>query len=448
MKSDVLVIGGSAAGITTALTGKARYPDKEFLVVRKEKEVFIPCGIPYIFGSMENSGQDVVPDQIITNAGIKLVIDEISSIDCENKICKTSNGEEIGFEKLVIATGSRAMVPGWLKGADLKNVFTIPKDKEYIDKAVEILGHAQKVVVIGGGFIGVEMSDELNKKGKDVTIVEVLPHLLGLVFDDEVTVKVEDVLSSRGVHIKTGSGVKEILGTDGKVSGIELQNGEKIEADAVILSMGYRPNTKLARDSGIEINKGGFIEVDEYMRTGKPDVLAVGDCAEKRDFITRKLSYVMLASVACAESRIAAMNLYNLSNLKTFSGTIPVFFTAIGDNGFGAAGITENAAKKEGLDIITAIFEGMDRHPGKLSGMHLQTVKLVVAKRSGIILGGSVIGGQSTGELVNLIGVAIQNRMTANSVFTTQMGSHPLLTASPAAYPLIKAAEIALGKIG
>ncbi len=448
MKSDVLVIGGSASGITTALTGKTRYPDKEFLVVRKEKQVFIPCGIPYIFGSLENSGQDVIPDQLLTNAGIKLMLDEISSIDCENKVCKTANGEEISFEKLVIATGSGPVVPGWLKGANLENVFTIPKDKEYIEKVVSSIENAQKVVVIGGGFIGVEMSDELNKKGKDVTIVELLPHLLGVVFDNEVTAKVEDLLSSRGVHIKTGSGVKEILGTDGKVSGIELQNGEKLETDAVILSMGYRPNTKLAQDSGIEINKAGFIEVDEYMRTGKPDVLAVGDCAEKRDFITRKLSCVMLASVACAESRVAAINLYNLSNLKTFSGTIPVFFTAIGDNGFGAAGITENAAKKEGLDIVTATFETPDRHPGKLSGMHLQTVKLVVAKKTGMLLGGSVMGGLSTGELVNLIGVAIQNRMTVNSIFTTQMGSHPLLTASPAAYPVIKAAEIALGKIG
>jgi NADH oxidase (H2O2-forming) len=448
MKSDVLVIGGSASGITTALTGKARYPDKEFLVVRKEKEVFIPCGIPYIFGSLENSGQDVIPDQMLTNAGIKLMLDEISSIDCDNKLCKTSNGEEISFEKLVIATGSRPVIPGWLKGADLENVFTIPKDKEYIDKAITTLENAQKIVVIGGGFIGVEMSDELNKKGKDVTIVEVLPHLLGLVFDDEVTAKVEEVLSSRGIHIKTGSGVKEILGTDGKVSEVELQSGEKLEADAVILSMGYRPNTKLAQDSGIDINKFGFIEVDEYMRTGKPDILAVGDCAEKRDFITRKLSCVMLASVACAESRVAAINLYNLSNLKTFSGTIPVFFTAVGNNGFGAAGITEKLAKREGLDVVTASFEGVDRHPGKLSDMHPQTVKLVVAKRSGIVLGGSVVGGLSTGELVNLIGVAIQNRMTVNSVFTTQMGSHPLLTASPAAYPLIKAAEIALGKIG
>ena len=448
MKSDVLVIGGSASGITTALTGKTRYPDKEFLVVRKEKQVFIPCGIPYIFGSLENSGQDVIPDQLLTNAGIKLMLDEISSIDCENKVCKTANGEEISFEKLVIATGSGPVVPGWLKGANLENVFTIPKDKEYIEKVVSSIENAQKVVVIGGGFIGVEMSDELNKKGKDVTIVELLPHLLGVVFDNEVTAKVEDLLSSRGVHIKTGSGVKEILGTDGKVSGIELQNGEKLETDAVILSMGYRPNTKLAQDSGIEINKAGFIEVDEYMRTGKPDVLAVGDCAEKRDFITRKLSCVMLASVACAESRVAAINLYNLSNLKTFNGTIPVFFTAIGDNGFGAAGITENAAKKEGLDIVTATFETPDRHPGKLSGMHLQTVKLVVAKKTGMLLGGSVMGGLSTGELVNLIGVAIQNRMTVNSIFTTQMGSHPLLTASPAAYPVIKAAEIALGKIG
>ena len=445
-KTDVLIIGGSASGIVTALAGKSHYPDKDFLIIRKEKKVLVPCGIPYIFGSLESSDQNIIPDGKLDTAGVKFMIAEVVAIDHENKICKTSEGEEIGFEKLVIATGSKPTIPAWLKGADLENVFTIPKDKEYIDKCIESLGNAQKVVVIGGGFIGVEISDELKKKGKDVTIVELLPHLLGAVFDDDVAIKVEEVLGSRGVNIKTSAGVKEIIG-EGKVSGITLQNGEKIEADAVILSMGYKPCTELAQESGIEISKTGFIKVDEYMRTEIPYIFAVGDCAEKKDFITRKPSYAMLASVACAEARIVGMNLCKLSTVKTFKGTIAIFSTAIGENGFGAAGITETAAKKEGFDIITASFEGMDKHPGKLAGMHPQIVKLVVAKDSGIILGGSVVGGISAGEIVNVIGFAIQNMMTVNSLLTAQVGTHPLLTAPPTAYPLIKAAEIAVKKI-
>jgi pyruvate/2-oxoglutarate dehydrogenase complex dihydrolipoamide dehydrogenase (E3) component len=149
----------------------------------------------------------------------------------------------------------------------------------------------------------------------------------------------------------------------------------------------------------------------------------------------------MLASTACAESRIAGMNLFNLHVVKTFIGTIAIYSTAIGDIGFGTAGVTEQRAKEEGIDSIQGLFEGIDRHPSNLPGAHKQIVKLVTARHSGVIIGGEVIGGPEAGELTNVIGLAIQNRMTVNSLLTAQIGTHPCLTASPAAYPLIKAAE-------
>ena len=445
-KTDVLVIGGSASGIVAAVTGKSHYLDKEVMVIRREKQVVVPCGIPYIFGSLESSDKDVIPDGVLTKAGIKLKIGEVVSIDQERKICKTNDGTEIKFEKLVLATGSIPKIPKWLKGADLENVFTIPKDKEYLDKLLTKIKDCKKVVTIGGGFIGVEMSDELNKYDKDVTIVEILPHVLGIAFDDDIAAMAEGILNSRGVKTKTGVGVKEILGNK-KVTGVLLDNGNKLDADAVILCMGYKPNTTLAEESGININEKGFIKVDEYMRTENPDILAVGDCAEKKDFISRKTSSVMLASTACTEARIAGMNLYELSALKTFSGTIAIFATALGENSFGVAGLTEDMARKEGFDIVTGIFEGVDKHPGALPGTHKQMVKLIAARECGIILGGEVAGGLSSGELTNIIGLAIQNKMTVNSVLTSQIGTHPLVTAPPTAYPIVKAAEVIAEKI-
>ncbi len=439
-KTDVLVIGGSAAGIVAATTGKANYPDKDFLLIRKEKQVLVPCGIPYIFGSLESSDKNVIPDGVLSKACVNLKIGEVVSVNPENKTCKTNDGTEISFEKLVLAIGSIPTTPKWLKGTTLKNVFTIPKNKEYIDNAINKLKDCKKIVTVGGGFIGVEISDELNKKNKDVTLAEILPHILTLAFDKELAVKAEEILQSRGVKIKTGQGVKEILGNE-EVTAVLLNNGEKIEADAVILSMGYRPNTVLAEKSGIKINEKGFVRVDEYMRTEDADIFAVGDCAEKKDFITRKPSGAMLASTACAEARIAGMNLYKLSTLKTLSGTIAIFSTAIGETGFGAAGLIESAAKREGFDVVTGSFEGIDKHPGTLSGTHKQIVKLIVAKESAVVLGGEVVGGASIGELTNLIGLVIQNRMTINSILTAQIGTHPLLTGPPTAYPLIKAAE-------
>jgi pyruvate/2-oxoglutarate dehydrogenase complex dihydrolipoamide dehydrogenase (E3) component len=213
--------------------------------------------------------------------------------------------------------------------------------------------------------------------------------------------------------------------------------------------MGYAPNTELAKKSGIELNELGFIKTCEYMRVNNcsTDIFAVGDCAEKRDFLTRKLNATMLASTACAEARIAGMNVYELSPCKTFSGTIAIYDTAIGDIAFGTAGITEEKAISEKFNIISGSFTGMDKHPGTLPNTHEQTVKLIVAADCGMIIGGEVCGGSSVGELTNLIGFLIQNRTNIKTLLAAQIGTHPLLTGSPAGYPLIKAAEVIAKKL-
>ncbi len=446
-KTDVLVIGGSAAGLVAASTAKSHHNDKRVVAVRKDPIAMIPCGIPYIFNTVGESKNNILPDGLATNPGAEVIIGEVVSIDKANKKCKLSDGKEISYDKLVIGTGSTPSKPGWLEGADLENVFTIPKVKEYLDSMHDAMNSCKKVITIGAGFIGVEMSDELNKAGKEVTLVEIMPHILGTAFDEEVAVEAEKALLETGVNIITGKGVKKILGDDGKVSGILLDDGTEIEADAVVLAMGYKPNVKLAEEAGIAINEKGFIKVDEYMRTDDPDIFAAGDCAEKRDFVTRKINTVMLASTACAEARVAGMNLYKLSALKTFNGTIAIYSTAIGQHGFGTAGITEAQAVAENFDVITGEFTGVDRHPGCLPDSHKQMVKLIVSKESGTVIGGEVVGGLSAGELTNVLGFIIQNKMTISSILTAQIGTQPLLTASPAGYPLIKAAEVAAKKL-
>jgi NADPH-dependent 2,4-dienoyl-CoA reductase/sulfur reductase-like enzyme len=446
-KADVLVIGSSAAGLVAALTGKRVYPDKKFIVTTKNSKTLIPCGIPYIFGSVGSSENDILPvDKMFGAGNVELIVDEAESVHLDKKSVKYKSGNEISYEKLVIGTGSTPLKAKWLKGFDKENVFTVPKDKSYLDQMQGKLNGMNKVVVIGAGFIGVEISDELNKAGKEVTLIEKLPNILGLAFDEDISGKVETLLKERGVEILTSATVTKITG-DGKAEGVKLESGEMIKADAVILSMGYKPNSALAEKAGIAVSKKGFIKVDDYMRTENPDVFAIGDCAEKRDFITRKPAPVMLASTACAEARIAGMNLYKLSAIKTFIGTISIFSTAIGNTGFGVAGITENQAKTENFDFVTGSFEGIDRHPGTLKDTHKQYVKLLVGKENGVILGGAVYGGLSAGELTNTLGFIVQNKMTLNSLLTAQIGTHPLLTASPAGYPLVKAAENAVSKI-
>jgi NADH oxidase (H2O2-forming) len=445
--TDVLVIGGSAAGMVAALTGKSVWPEKSFTLIKKQKEMMVPCGIPYIFGTLESSEQNIMPvDNMMAKNGITSVVDTVTSIDKEAKSVTTESGEVYKYDKLVIGIGSTPVKPKWLKGAEKDNVFVIPKDKVYLDEMAVKLSSCKKIVVVGAGFIGVEFSDELNKRGHEVTLVEKLPEILSLAFDVELSSRIEELLTGRGVNVITGNGISEIVGDTG-VNSVRLENGEILDADAVLLTMGYKPTTKLAEESGIMVDDNGFIVVDEYMRTPTPDIFAAGDCAQKRDFITRRRVQTMLASTACAEARIAGMNLFNIHVVKTFSGTIAIYSTAIGEIGFGTAGLTEARANEENIAVLTGLFEGIDRHPGNLPDVHKQMVKLVAAKYSGVIIGGEVIGGLSAGELTNVIGLAIENRMTVNSLLSSQIGTHPCLTASPAVYPLIKAAEIIAAKM-
>ncbi len=440
--TDVLVIGSSAAGLVAATTAKYANPDKTVTVVRPEEKTLVPCGIPYVFSTVESTENDIMPsNRMFEDVGVELKIGRVVAVDRAAKVCRLEDGDGIVYDKLVLATGSTPNVPAWLKGADLPNVFTVPKNKVYLDGMQRELKDCRRIVTIGAGFIGVEISDELVRAGKEVVLVEKLPQILGLAFDADVAESAREILADRGVDIRTGVGVKEILGDD-RASGVLLEDGSTLEADAVVLSVGYLPNSTLASESGLEVGPQGFIRVDEYMRTGDSDVFAVGDCAEKTDFVTRKPSPVMLASTACAEGRTAGINLYKLSAVKTFSGTISIFSTAIGDTGFGVAGLTETRAREEGFDIIVGSFEGMDKHPGTLPGTKKQMVKLIVGRESGVILGGEVRGGLSVGELTNTLGFIIQNRMDINGVLTSQIGTHPLMTASPAGYPLLKAAGV------
>ncbi|MFP4153890.1 MAG: FAD/NAD(P)-binding oxidoreductase [Alkalispirochaeta sp.] len=441
-KTDVLVIGGSAAGLVAAQVGRAKFADKDFLVVRDTQSALIPCAIPYVFGEIGTTDNNILPDGLATKNGARMMIDRVTAIDRETKRATTEGGETIEYGKVIIATGSKPKVPGRLKGADLKNVFTVPKNKDYIDAMVKEIKPNSTVAVIGAGFIGVELADQLRRMPMEVYLIEVMPHILGAAFDEEIAVEAEQMLTEKGVQLRTGVGVSEITG-EGSVSGVTLSSGETLKADAVVLAIGYAPETKLASDAGLPLNENGFIVVDEYMRTSDGDVLAVGDCAAKQDFITRRPSGVMLASTACAEARVAAMNLYGLCSVKTFGGTIAVYSTAIDDTGFGTAGITAAAARKEGFEIVIGSFTGVDRHPGSLNDSHKQTVRLVVAKNCGTIIGGGVIGGKSAGELTNVLGIVIQNKMGVSDLLTMQIGTQPCLTASPAAYPLVKAAEAA-----
>ncbi len=438
---DIVILGGSAAGITAAITARRFYPDKKVLIVRKENNVLIPCGIPYIYGTVSSPDKNLIPDAILEKNNIGLLIDEATKIDRNGKIVSTGNGETIKYKKLVIATGSIPSIPP-IKGADKENVFSVKKDDQYLASLLKEVDRSKDMVIIGGGFIGMEFADEC-KKNRDIniSIVEMLPHCLMLVFDEEFCEQGEALIKERGVNLITSERVEEITG-DTKVEGIKLASGKTVKADLVLFGIGAKPDIDIARDAGIEINDKGAIKVDRYMKTNDENIFACGDCCEKFSFFDKKLVNLMLASIATYEARIAGANLFDTN--RSNEGAVGTYSTVIGDTTLARSGMSVSGAADNGYDIIVGQAEGPNCHPGCMPGGNNLKVSLIFEKGTGVIIGGQLIGAKSGGELINLISGCIYKKMTANDIATFQMGTHPALTASPIAYQLSNAAEMAV----
>jgi NADH oxidase (H2O2-forming) len=442
-QADVVVIGGSAAGIPAAITARRHYPEKSVLLIRKEKQVLIPCGIPYIFGTVGTPENDLIPDGVLQANNIELVVDEAKELSPKEKKITLASGESVTYDKLVLATGSFSCVPP-IPGIDKKNVYPIKKDVQHLQNLLTALKDAKDLVILGCGFIGVEFADEC-KKNRDinVTIVEMLNQCLQIAFGEEACKccqEVEDYLAQKGIDVITGVSLTEVLGDD-KVTGVKLSNGQEIKADSLIVGIGVRPNVALAEKAGLAVSKGGII-VDTTMRTSDPNIFACGDCTSKFSFFTGQPSGLRLASIATTEARIAGANLYEISRKNP--GVVGVFSTALGNLTVAMAGMSAKGAKECGFDVITGEAEAADRHPGGMPGMSKMWVRLVFNKVNGELVGGTVRGGPSAGELINTISAFIQTRMRANDIATFQIGTHPAVTASPIAYQLVNAAEMAL----
>lgn len=441
-KADVAIIGGSAAGPMAGISCRRRYPEKSVILIRKEEQVLVPCGIPYIFGTLGSVEKNLVPEAMLAKNGIELIKDEVVDIDREKKSVAIDGGDVVGYEKLVLATGSVPVVLP-ISGLDKENVFIAKKDAAYLRKVLDAINSAKDIVIIGGGFIGVEFADEC-KKNRDcnVTIVEVLPYCLQLALDEEFCREAGEVLAERGIKALVNKKVEAILG-DNKVSGVRLADGEELKADVVIVGVGTTPNTELAQKAGFQIGPTRAIRVDRYMRTlTDNDIFACGDCAEKFSFSSGRLSRLMLASIATAEARIAGANLFDTRYSNR--GAIGIFSTVIGERAFGSAGLSEAAARREGFDVVIGQSVAPDRHPGSIPGATPTKVKLVFSRDNGLLLGGGASGGKGVGELINVISACIQSNMTAYDVSLFQMGTQPCLTASPVVYPLVDAAELAV----
>ena len=439
---DVVIVGGGPAGVTCAISAHDTYPDKSIALIRKEQKALIPCGIPYVMHSLNSVDDDVLPDKLVTQCGADLIIDE--AVGKEGKTLTLASGNKITFDKLVLALGSTPVVPP-ISGMDKKGVFIVKKDNIYLQEMKEHASQSERVVIIGGGYIGVEMADELRRAGRTVHLIEMQETLLPFTMDPEFGNKAKELLEDAGVKIHVNCKVNTILGGT-EATGVKLSNGEEIEAKMVVISTGARPNVSFASNMGLAVHPRNGIWVNEYLRTFEKDIFAIGDCAAKHDFFTGEFSNIMLASTAMAEGRLVGSNLFEIKVMRKFLGVLGSFSTKIGNTAFGTSGLTELKAKSMNLDYIVGQSTSIDRHPGKLPGASKLHIKMIFSRYSHTLLGAQMHGGDSVGELVNMLSVMILNKMTDMDIDNLQIGTHPLLSASPIAYPVINASVDAIKK--
>ncbi len=330
MKYDILIVGGGPAGIITALTAKSVYPEKSVTVIKDIGDSIIPCAIPYMIHTMSDPQQNIMGNIPLEKAGIEIIVDKVVSLDTKLSTVTLESGQTPSYERLVLATGSKPAEPP-IPGIDKSGVFTIEKSLSAMTTLREEAHKAKNVVILGGGFIGAEFADELARNSDaEVHVIEMLPNVLYLAFDDGFCDEIANELLKAGVKIHTNRRAVSIDGS-GYVESVTLENGEKVPADMVLIGVGGRPNADLAEKAGLRITDGGSIWVDSYMRTTVKNVFAVGDCALKRDFFTRKEVPVWLASTATAEARIAGTNIFDIRVLRQIQGTISAFSTKIGE---------------------------------------------------------------------------------------------------------------------
>lgn len=444
---DALIIGGGPGGMSAAITAAKVWPGKKILLVRREQEPVVPCGIPYIFGTLGGVDNDLLSNAPFRSLGGEILCDPIMNVDREKSIAVTESGLRIHWERLILATGTTPHLPP-IPGVRRPGVFVIRKDYDHLEHLFdELIPQARHLVVVGGGFIGVEFADEVRKTGIKITILEQSPHILMRNFDTETCLLVEEHLRRSGVNIQAGVQVVGLLGEDtqGPVQSVLLADGTRIEADAVLVAIGDRRNTALAGQLGLTMARGGGVWVDGFQRSREDHrIFAVGDCAFKQDVLLRRSVHSLLASTAAAEGRTAGMNLFGLRNERYNAGTIAIYASQVGDLAFGCAGMTAAAARAEGFAVITGRVEVPDHHPPTMPGTRMMTCALIFS-RSGLLLGGQVSGGATTAEVLNAIGIAIQARLTVHELVSFQFGSHPRLTAP--AHPIALASLEALQQL-
>ena len=414
----VVIVGGVAGGATAA--ARLRRLDETAEIVVFERSGFISyanCGLPYYIGGVIEDEAELTlqtPESFYERFRVQVKVrHEVTAIDRAAKtvtVHDLTTGRVFSepYDKLLLAPGARPTQPA-LPGVGLDRLFTLRtvedtlRIRRFVDEQ-----RPQSVVLAGGGFIGLELAENLRERGLDVTIVQ-RPRQLMAPFDADMAALIHREVRAHGVHLALGHTVEGFAETNGGVE-VLLKGEQPLRADMVVLAIGVTPDSHLAADAGLELGLKGSITVNDRMQTSDPDIYAVGDAVQVRHFVSGQPALIALAGPANKQGRIAADNIAGGdSHFKGSQGSsvLKIFgLTAA------ATGLNEGAARRSGLDTDAVVLSPMN-HAGYYPGGQVMTMKVVFERRTGKILGAQIIGSDGVDKRIDVLATAIRAGMSA-----------------------------------
>ncbi|AZT90075.1 pyridine nucleotide-disulfide oxidoreductase [Caldicellulosiruptor changbaiensis] len=411
----IVIIGGVAAGASAATKARRTNENAQIILFEQGEYVsFANCGLPYyVGGTIPKRGSLLVVREELFRKRYNIdvrVLSQVTKINRDRKTVtvfdkKNNTTYEESYDKLIIATGARPFVLPFLK--DCENSYTCFTLYD-VDKIKETLTNKliKKAVVIGAGYIGMELAEQLREIGLECTIVELKDSILPQ-FDKEMTNPILDTLKTKGIEVKTGVSVIDAKIENGVAKKLILSNGEEIECDVVFQTAGVIPNVELAKEAGLEVNRG--IVVNSKMQTSDPDIYAAGDAVEVKSIITGKNVWIPLAGPANKQGRVAGCNAAG-GNLE-FKGVIGSSIIKVFDWALAKVGLSENECESLGLDYNVTIVHPL-HHAGYYPGGKQLTIKLMFDNKTGKIYGAEIVGKEGVDKRADVIATAIYAGLT------------------------------------
>lgn len=423
----IVVVGCTHAGTAAVVNMKELYPNSQITIYEKNDNIsFLSCGIALSVGNVVTDVQKLFynsPENLASQGIITNMKHEVLDIDFDNKTLSVNNlttGEtfEDTYDKLVLTLGSWPIVPKF-EGGELENI-VLCKNYDHAKTIIDKTPDAQNVVVIGAGYIGVELAEAFEMKNKNVTLIDAEDRIMAKYLDKEFTDMAEAEFTKRGVNLVLGQKVQKFEG-NGKVSKVVTDKGE-YEADLVVLCIGFAPNTNLVKGK-LDTLPNGAIIIDEYMRTSKEDVFAAGDCCVVRFNPANENRYIPLATNAVRMGTLVAKNLLN-PTLK-YMGTQGTSGIKIYDLCIASTGLTEEEAKKTTSLNVSSVTAIDNYRPEFMPTFEEAKLTLVYDKDSRKVVGGQIISKIDLTQFMNTLSVVIQNEMTIEELAITDFFFQP-----------------------